>query len=160
MNMLHRFITKQKITISSDSCFSPESFLGQKAQCSLQATPCRQQHSVYVVLRSDSGLAHMLSPSSCCQQISTCTSSSESTTSGMSNEKGLTEKIRESEKYHFKSQLTKLYFFFEYPRRINCQKKKKLNRFVCVCHTLCGVEINAASPCAVENQRRTAETVE
>lgn len=88
---------------------------------------------MYVVLRSVSGLAHMLSPSSCCQQISTCTSSSESTTSGMYNEKGLTEKTRESEKYNFKSQLTKLYFFFEYPRRINCQKK--CNQFVCVCVT-------------------------
>lgn len=51
----------------------PESPLGQSAHCSLQATPCRQQHSAYVVLSSWWGLEHMLSSSSCFQQISTCT---------------------------------------------------------------------------------------
>lgn len=47
--------------------------LGQSAHCSLQATPCRQQHSAYVVLSSWWGLEHMLSSSRRFQQISTCT---------------------------------------------------------------------------------------
>lgn len=73
----------------------PESFRGQNAHCSLQATPDRQQHSVYVVLRSWTGSAHTLSPSSLRQQISTCTSWSASIISEKENEvsiKGLRKK--------------------------------------------------------------------
>lgn len=51
------------------SSFSPDSLRGQKAHCPPQAMPYRQQHSVYVVLRPCRGSAHMLSPSSRCQQI-------------------------------------------------------------------------------------------
>lgn len=57
----------------SGSVSWPESPLGQRAHCSLQATPCRQQHSAYVVLSSWWGLEHMLSSSRRFQQISTCT---------------------------------------------------------------------------------------
>lgn len=63
-------------------CCSPESLLGQKAHCPLQATPYRQQHSVYVVLCPWRGSAHMLSLSRRCQQISMCTSWSGSRGSG------------------------------------------------------------------------------
>lgn len=87
---LYRYFRNKKSVFECTFCYSPDSLLGQKAHCPLQAMPYRQQHSVYVVLRPWRGPAHMLSPSRRCQQISMCTSWLGSRVSGWKDQEDLT----------------------------------------------------------------------
>lgn len=56
--------------------------------------------------------------------------------------------------------LTLVLIIFTFILNCQTQKKKKNKHHKCVCHTFCGVEVNASPPCAVQYQWRTTETIE